>query len=308
MENIQSDLIYSIKVRLTLDTIKSLIDKLDNVNYGTNYDTNPLLCLCGSSSKKNTLYILQYLIDKGVDVNTICNDTGDSAVIMCCRSEHFECVDLLLSKGADMNIVNKFGKSIHDYYSQTVGPYYTSNNYKIIRSIIDKYTKNNIKCANIMELLNNDSDIISVRITIKNANLDPQQLCDILIFIMKERNMYLTMINDYLKTNNITLSSFGDKFTHFIKNSKLSSDSVCFLILNDYQIDNIPLDDDILPNDSIKNLVVIKLLKDLLEEKQKCAVLEDVVNIIKEHHDSIVEENVELKNLLNEIKHRKTYQ
>ncbi|CAC5374397.1 unnamed protein product [Mytilus coruscus] len=87
----------------------SLMSKGANVNINNPYVNvgNAALILAATDSHKN---IVDFLITKGADVNAVDKD-GNTALILATRLGHTDNVDLLVTKGADVNAVDKDRKT-----------------------------------------------------------------------------------------------------------------------------------------------------------------------------------------------------
>jgi len=115
-------LINAIEYNLSLDSIKLLLDQIDDVNFGktdgSGSDPNPIICLGhGSGSDKYKLDVLKELLSRGANVNTITSNTGSSAIMYFAQQYNYECVKFLIDSGADISIVNKYGYGISHYCS-----------------------------------------------------------------------------------------------------------------------------------------------------------------------------------------------
>ena len=129
MEQVEPEqhLIYAIENDMPYYFIKSIVDIIRNINYGTSSygdDKNPLLLL--SLRKHNDLFkIMKLLIRERVDVNTKDQQNGSTALINFGRyltyhnyapdPQVLQCIKLLCRNCADVNITDNKGHDVRKY-------------------------------------------------------------------------------------------------------------------------------------------------------------------------------------------------
>jgi len=282
MSQAQKDLIYSIYNGVPINVIECLLSKIDNVNFGTvanyngnNNEINPLLALTQSYHLSSS-EILKLLIEKGIDVNTKSSISGRNALMLFAQASNIPCVNLLLQHGANLDDKCDDGKDVGYYAS-------LSHNSTIINLIANhRHSKNISGCINYMS---DNKSLHFIKIIIENTNPSADELWEILLFALNNKQVYLPTINNYMTEHNIPFSIFDSKLDDFIKNNKLSVHVLSFLIMNKikFDVDKLKLSEDNATGDAI-----IELIRNLHEKTEKCLLLQ------KEKHELVLEYEEEL--------------
>jgi len=246
------DLITSIKQKISFDIIQKLVEKIDDLNYGTTRNSNPLLCL-SSSDHPDDLKILKLFVKKGANINVQSSETGNTASINFCLNN--VCLEYLLKKGADQNIKNNNGHAIEMYASSST------------KAILRAYAKNKKVESNssiIVNLMKNKTPINDFRIYIENYDLTADEMYEILICAMTHETHYLEIIGDNMKTRGFELSSYKDRIAEYLRKENINHSTVCFLILNGFKL-SIKTD-----GQTLALRTISKLLEDLHKAEQEC--------------------------------------
>mgnify|MGYP000984393354 CR=1 FL=1 len=243
----QNALISAIKHTLALKIIEKIVNKLNDLNFGNSVHTHPLLCL-SYTSHPDDVFILELFIKKGVNIDFVGLEKMTAAMLFSKR-DNAKCLYVLLSNGADMNIVDKYGNTIHKYVKGN------PNVEKILKPI-DNF---NIIKTHIYET----RSVAGLKIMMEYSSLTVDQMCEILICAIKHGNGYIQTIIDNILLRGIELSSFEDRIFECCKDRKLSSGAISYLIMNGLSfgkiLQNIQIDD----NTDIITKTIYKLLGDL---------------------------------------------
>jgi ankyrin repeat protein len=86
-----------------IDLVKDLID--NDISYLNEYDDLNSYTALIISSKENKIELVQYLLNKGADVDLQSNK-GDTAIIWASDKGHLEVVQMLLKKNPKLDIIS----------------------------------------------------------------------------------------------------------------------------------------------------------------------------------------------------------
>ena len=109
-KSVQERLISAIKEKNSLESIKEICYKLNNINFGNSIHNNPLLMVSTYGTYREEL--VKLFIDRGADVNTKEESTGTTPILYMTSAGRVEMVKYLIGKGADHTIKNKYGNTM----------------------------------------------------------------------------------------------------------------------------------------------------------------------------------------------------
>lgn len=167
---VKQDLLDAIKCTMSIDCINKILEQIDDINYGTTDcngdDPNPIIALGHYKNLDNyKCQILQLLLLKGANVNTIASNTGSTPIMYYAQRNNLECVKLLMQKNPNRTVINKFGLSLKDYCESDEILKAVEDDSKIILNRLRFLITNNVSLQ-ILELELGEYDL-----TIEDANI-----------------------------------------------------------------------------------------------------------------------------------------
>ena len=97
----------------SLDTIKLLLDNGANIDIKNKYGNTALLCATKLAHKSSNLETINLLLDHGANINAK-NIYGQTSLMRTVLTNNFDATRLLLSRGADCNILNNDNKTVYN--------------------------------------------------------------------------------------------------------------------------------------------------------------------------------------------------
>jgi len=262
---LKTDLIVALSNEYSFRTIKFIIDKFNDSDI---YDLLKSKLDCFSENniaqfipKHNKGHkILKYLIQKGLNVNTLCTSIDSNLLTICVYLDNYKCVKLLLENGADPSIKNK-----HNYSAS-----FYSNNKQIVE-LFDKFSKKNESIT--LRLFKKEKSVEEIRMFLKYHTPSKQEFFHILVYIVTKN---LSNYIDLLKEFDVHLSQFENEFNKYVQENETSFEFLNYLIKHGLDIDfqKIKL------SDNTRNLISsaqvqineknneIKRLKKMIEDNQ----------------------------------------
>ena len=106
--------IFAASQKSSIDDIKFYLNIGQNINKTADYEPfigqTPLMIAINNNKDKD-IDVIKYLIDNGADLNAKYIKTEDTPLHMAIKNENIQIIQLLISKGANINIRNKMKES-----------------------------------------------------------------------------------------------------------------------------------------------------------------------------------------------------
>ena len=208
-------LLRAIREKYPYRVIKDIVERIDNINYGNCTISNPLLLLCNQGNCFNfhpsSNKILILLISKGIDVNTIDKNTGNTSLYLLSTSGNPIClkyIKTLLKYGATINQSNWKMKRCNVLALDLINSYILYGSFEG-NSLID--------------LIRQNRAMNQFCVAIKYLNLNKKQQFQGLLYLLgrESDNNYIDMIRA-LSSVGITVQNVADEFRDFIENNSVT--------------------------------------------------------------------------------------
>jgi len=246
MESLKNDLLVAIRNDLPLKHIETIIEKLGDeiFTFENTRDKHPLLLL-PKSRNSHKHEILELLLNKGFSVDTYEQTSGSCILRLFVHYGLVECVELLITRGADTYFRDFNGNKIwqqtnYTRMETTIRKMRDQEFDTLARSIACKMSPSTIEqFLNSMEKLN-DNQLSRLLLT-ASIHLENEHRDEVVEMIIKKGATFKKceyLINHYLQRTDITfekLKYFESKGIAFDYN-KLNCSSTCFrMIILDLQ-------------------------------------------------------------------------
>jgi len=210
----KQDLLNAIKYKLSFGSIKFILDKISDVNFGTTdiagSDPNPILYLGHIHHPDGyKLQILDELFRRGAKVDTIATNTRSSAIMYYAQQHNYECVKMFIKHGANLKITNCSGYTIENYCAND-----TMKN--IVRGVVESVDMKLLK-----HIIGSNLPLHILKLELANYKLTKDEANVLLYDCITVFRTNTAEIFDYLVENGANFEDIKPKLSSFIFSKNL---------------------------------------------------------------------------------------